>query len=243
MQSVTWMHFGQGPVQQKQRKHLGPGLLKSCSASRPRKRPQTWRNSVPCASAWNLIWRPGRDHDGRGKLWCQDVVTFSIIFTRFSYPIVALGLDSPCEPVSCHCQGTAVEEHERRMEEAGDTSRPVISVMWICTSQVLAEMAARDLDIRRLTETIQVSQEKKSQGRWEVEGCRAADVRQMQRLLKSCLLRLASLDGPWSIDLLRDHLMMLCEHHVNFRAKKKLLKTMDEKDFISQGKEPVLKPH
>lgn len=84
---------------------------------------------------------------------------------------------------------------------------------------------------------------KRSQGRWEVEGCRAADVRQMQRLLKSCLLRLASLDGPWSIDLLRDHLMMLCEHHVNFRAKKKLLKTMDEKDFISQGKEPVLKPH
>ena len=35
---------------------------------------------------------------------------------------------------------------------------------------------------------------------------------------------------------------MLCDHAVTFRAKKKLLKTMDEKDFICQGQEPVLKP-
>ncbi len=34
--------------------------------------------------------------------------------------------------------------------------------------------------------------------------------------------------------------MMLCDHAVTFRAKKKLLKTMDEKDFICQVQEPVL---
>lgn len=105
-------------------------------------------------------------------------------------------------------QGTAVEEHERRMEEAGDSFWTGPRGPRIRTSQVLSEMAARDLDIRRLTETIQVSQEK-PEGWWEVGGCRAADLRQMQRLLKSCLLRLDSLDGPRSIDLLRDHLMML----------------------------------
>jgi len=46
-----------------------------------------------------------------------------------------------CKRMESYLKGTAVEEHERRMEE------------------VLAEMAARDLDIRRLTETIQANAE------------------------------------------------------------------------------------
>lgn len=119
------MHFGQGPVQQKPTKTPCSRIAEKLQCFKTQKEATNLAELRALCKRMESYLKAGAGSRWQLEGSCDvNVVTFSIIFTRFSYPIVALGLDSPCEPVSCHCQGTAVEEHERRMEEAGDTSRP-----------------------------------------------------------------------------------------------------------------------